>query len=340
MYLFRTLLTQLFCRDQNMSSNSPTISFKLITDALLDNSKPFSPKYLHYFSDINSEDLKTLTGIWPQVDAERRFALLKDLQDLQDSDTLLSHEEIARLALRDENPRVRSQAINLLWEYDDFHLVPIFCHMSQHDDDVRVRASAVSALGKYVLMGEREEIPTSLLNEIIRILFKIITEYAEDILRRAALESLSYSSDERVRPLIKDALKKTDTEWLTSALVAMGRNLDKCWEKPVISFLDHKNPQIQISAIQAAGELEIKSARQLLINLTHEQSIDSDTLRETIWALSKIGGEETREVLEDMLEKSEESDEIDMLEDALENLTFTEGLHSFDIFNGDNSVEL
>ena len=339
MFLFKTLSIQLSYHDQNMNSNSPTISFKSVTDALLDNSKPFSPKYLHYFSDINPIDLKTLSGIWPQVDADRRYALLKDLQDLQESDTLLSHEEIARLALQDENPKVRSQAIKLLWEYDDFHLVPIFSHMLQHDDDICVRASAASALGKYVLMGEREEIPTSMLNEIIQLLFRIISEDANDLLCRAALESLSYSSDERVTPLIKDALKKEDTEWLTSALVAMGRNLDTCWEKPVISFLNHKNPQVQITAIQSAGELEIKNARQLLINLIHEQSIDSDTLRETIWALSKIGGEETREVLEDMLEKSEDNDEIDMLEDALENFTFTEDMHSFDIFNGKNGDE-
>jgi hypothetical protein len=48
-----------------------------------------------------------------------------------------------------------------------------------------------------------------------------------------------------------------------------------------------------------------------------------------IWSLSKIGGEKVRDTLEKLLDESEDDEETDMLEDALENLEFTEGFNQF-----------
>ncbi|MBA4400239.1 MAG: hypothetical protein C0396_10315 [Anaerolinea sp.] len=52
-----------------------------------------------------------------------------------------------------------------------------------------------------------------------------------------------------------------------------------------------------------------------------------------IWSLSKIGGEKVRDTLEKALDDSEDDDEIEMLEDALENLQFTEGFNQFGLID-------
>ena len=77
------------------------VPFKTILDALLDNSQVFPPVYLHRFSDLAGSDLKALKDIWEKISEERRAALVEDLEDLYDSDTLLSFEEIARIAIAD-----------------------------------------------------------------------------------------------------------------------------------------------------------------------------------------------------------------------------------------------
>ena len=66
------------------------VTFKEVIAALLDNNRPFSPRYLHQFSDINSNDLDALKKIWLQIEINRRVALLEDLEELSEmSDRLL-----------------------------------------------------------------------------------------------------------------------------------------------------------------------------------------------------------------------------------------------------------
>ena len=43
-----------------MKSIAPKTDFQTITKALLDNNKPFLPKFLHLFSDLSIEDFKDI----------------------------------------------------------------------------------------------------------------------------------------------------------------------------------------------------------------------------------------------------------------------------------------
>jgi hypothetical protein len=60
-----------------------------------------------------------------------------------------------------------------------------------------------------------------------------------------------------------------------------------------------------------------------------------------IWSLSKIGGRGVRQVIEVSLEDAEDPEEIRLLEEALENLDFTEQVNSFDMMyvEGDDPDE-
>ena len=57
--------------------------------------------------------------------------------------------------------------------------------------------------------------------------------------------------------------------------------------------------------------------------------------REIIWALSRIGGGGIREKLEELLDGETDDDEAGFLEEALDNLLFTEDLNQFELFDYD-----
>lgn len=324
-----------------MSQTGTTLPFQSILEALLDNSKPFPPVFLHRFSDISPEDLEKLRLDWLKISSQRRSNLLEDLEALAEADSVVCFDEIARLALNDPEASVRVRAINMLWEAEDKALVPIFLEFAEKDINTEVRAAAASALGKYVYLGETEDIPAETLQNVEDALLLLATSNEPVLIRRRALESLGFSHREEVARLIEKAFSSGDKDWLTSTLYAMGRSADQHWEKQVISMLGNDDEEIRVEAVRAAGELELKSAREKLLDDLQEGIDDFDLRMATIWSLSQLGGEGVRERIEELMENCQEDEECQYLEEALENLSFTEdfnltNMFDFDIENDDD----
>jgi HEAT repeat protein len=317
------------------------VPFQTLAEALLDNGSPFSARYLHQFSDIAPTDLALLLKIWPQIATRRKHSLLEDLEELAESDTLTNFDDLARPLLSDGDPQVRMHAIRLLWESEDAKLIPIFLKLMNQDANTEVRAAAANALGLFVLQGELEKIPPGLHHQIEDDLLKAATSAKETLVRRRALESLGYSGHQEVNPLIEDAYHKKETDWVVSALFAMGRSSDEHWKKHVLSKLHDPDEEVRSEAVHAAGELELPSARPILVDLLEDEE-DPELRREIIWALSKIGGEGVRERLEELLTAEEDDEEAGFIEEAMDNLTFTEDmgqLKLFDLDPGANFLE-
>lgn len=311
----------------------PNVPFNHIISALLDDSTPFPPKYLHRFSDISPKELAQLKQSWSQIHPARRISLMEDLEELAEADTLVSFDDLSVFALNDSEPRVRAAAIRLLWESESPRLIPNFISMLKKDDDLTVRASAAAALGLFVYLGELEEIPEEAFHQVEDCLLEVATGSEAPLVRRRALESLGYSSRPEVPPLIRNAYQTQDTEWLASALFAMGRSADKMWEKEVLKMLRHPARDVQEEAIRAAGQLELASTREPLLELLEDAEDLSEEVRTAaIWSLSQIGGTNVRDTLEELLDASEDEDEAEFLEQALENLEFTDGFQFFDLF--------
>jgi len=301
------------------------VTFKELTAALLDNNRPFSPRYLHLFSDIASNDLEALKKIWLQVNLDRRVALLEDLEELAEADTVVSFDALARFALSDPDARIRATAIRLMWESDDIRLVPIFIRMMFEDKEEIVRAQAASAIGLFVYVGELEAIPSLTHHKIEDDLLKVLTGTDAPLVRRRALESLGFSSREEIPPLIRRAYNENDPQWLASALFAMGRSADQQWDESVLDNLDHPEQDVQIEAIRAAGQLELAVAREgLLKKLEDFEEMDIDMRAAIVWSLSQIGGEGVREALDKLYDGIEDEDESEYIEEALDNLSFTD----------------
>ncbi len=306
-----------------MPQNAP---FQTILDALLEDGNPFPPRYLHRFSEIAPSDLKTLLKVWPKISPRRKHTLLEDLEDLAETDALTRFDDLARPLLTDPDAPVRIQAIRLLWECEDKKLVPVYLNILQEDEDAEVRAAAANALGLFIYLGELEEIPAEIHHKIEDRLLKSVSSSEATLVRRRALESLGYSGRAEVIPLIEAAYGDKNPDWVVSALFAMGRSSDERWKKQVLSQLHAPDEDIRSEAVHATGELELKSARSVLLDLLEDEE-DLGLRRELIRALSKIGGEGVRDRLDELLDIETDDEEAGFIEEALENLSFTEDIH-------------
>jgi HEAT repeat protein len=317
-----------------------TVTFDKIISALLDNQHPFPPVHLHRFSDIAEADLRSLERAWHLVNPDRRAALLEDLEELADADTLVSFEDLGRFALNDPDSRVREVALRLLWESEDPGLIQKFLQMVENDPEDKVRAAAATALGQFIYLGELEEISQPELTRIEDKLLALTTSSSETkLIRRRALEALGFSSRPELKSLIMAAYNNPDQLWQISALFAMGRSANSTWIPYVMDMLDTDNEEILFEAVRAIGELEAPSARRPLLKMLRSHPEGSEIRMAAIWSLSKIGGEKVRDTLEKLLDESEDDEETEMLEDALENLEFTEGFNQFGMIDYEPASE-
>lgn len=312
------------------------INFSQLLAALTDTDHPFPANMLHRFSDLAHHELAELRKIWPNVDPARKVGILEDLEELAESDTLVNFDDFALSVLSDPDPMVRVLGIRLLWECERLGLVPILTDIMMGDADEAVRAAAVSTLGKFVLLGELDAIPDDLKISNLRNLLDVAGGNDLPQVRRRALESLGYSCHPKVPQLIQQAYDSEDTQWVSSALFAMGRSADERWTKHVMKHIQSPEPEIQYEAIRAAGELEISAARDIFMDMIEEEEgiEDQDIRFAVIWSLSQLGGDEVKQELESLLEDAEDEDEIELLEKALENIelsTESEGLEMMDL---------
>lgn len=311
-----------------------------IKKALLDRDAPFPPSFLYFFSDITRGELKEIEKVWQEVWTERRRGLLEDMETLAEKDTLLFFDHMAVMCLTDPDPVARATAIRLLWQSDEEALVPKLIKMLREDPEVIVRAAAATALGVFVYQGELEEIEESTYDRILQNLFQVYTGTDDRLVRRRALESLGYASHPDVQGFIEEAYETDNEEWLQSALFAMGRTCNTSWVDWILDMFDHPDSLVRYEAVRAIGELEAKAAREPLFDLLEEGTEDEDIYLAAIWSLSKIGGRGVRELIETSLEETDDPEEIRFLEEALENLNFTEQVGGFDMmYFGDDTQD-
>lgn len=316
-------------------------SFQKVLDVLLDESRDLPARYLIEFSDIESAALELLFAVWPRIGLKRKLLLLDRLDALADEDTLVSFENLGRALLADPESQVRIRAMRLLDECEDHRLIPQLIDILIHDQDNSARAEAASALSMFVQLGEFEDIPPEAQRQAEDALLETFNsedDSVDSVVRRRALESLGYSSRPEVPVLIEASFSRQNPDWKASALFAMGRSSDERWAEQVLSMLSSENLIVRVAAVEAAGELGLPGARLLLLRLLEEED-DSALTEAAIWSLSQIGGEEVHIYLESLLDAAEEEDQIAFLEEALDNLAFTEDLARFDLMAYDPDDE-
>lgn len=322
--------------------NDELIPFQDVLDVLLEESKDIPRRHLTEFSDILPASLQALMEAWPRIKLDRKLLLLDRLNARANEDTLVSFEDVGRALLLDREPQVRIRAMRLLVESEDVRLVPTYIILLTTDKDPAVRAEAASMLGLFVQLGEFDDIPDDVHHQIEDFLLEVLNGEDEPSVRRRALEALGFSSRAEVPVLIESSFNRQDPDWQASAVFAMGRSNDERWADQVLRMIASENIRVRLAAVQAAGELGLSLARPLLMRLL-EDEFDEAIAGAAIWSLSQIGGDGVRIYLQNLLDNVEDdNDQVAFLEEALDNLAFTEDMASFDLlaYDADEPDEL
>lgn len=313
-------------------------SFQQVLEALADTSSAFPARFAEHFSDLAPAEVHAFRALWPKLGSPRKHSFLTRLQEYFSTNTVVSFDSVAKSLLNDADPIVRAQALQLLMETEDPKLIPLLLNLFERDGESVVRQACAKVLGNFVQLGELDEIPTADQRLVEEALIRAI--HTNDApLQRQALESLGYSSRPEAAEEIDAAYKRHDPQWIASALLAMGRSADPRWNEAVLSQIEAINPTLRLRAVQAVGELGIKEARQYLFNLLDEEDED-EIYGAAIWSLSQIGGEDVREYLETLIDQTEDDDQLAFLEEALENLDFTEDMERLDLLAIDPDEEI
>ena len=280
--------------------------------------------------------------VWPRVQLSRKLILLDQFLSHLDSDTIVSYEEIGRALLDDPDGAVRARAIRLLVESDDPRLAVKLTDILLHDEELAPRLEAVQLLGEFILLGELEKVKEEQQRKIEDALISVIRSEDDSLLRKRALESLSFSSRPEVAALIESAFERVDPAWVAAALRAMGRSHDERWNDNVVSKLLDEDQPIKFAAVEAAGQLVIEEAVPILLQLLDDEEEDEEVATGAIWALSQIGGDDARTYLVALIDQTEDEDLVEFLEEALENLNFTEEFNKFELLtlDEDDDVEI
>jgi HEAT repeat protein len=322
-----------------MSTNE---GFNSALARLRDTSQPVPMASLYHLSDLAGADLTAFEAFWPELSTERRAAIVQNLQEISEANFEVSFDAVFRLALEDESPESRAVAIRALWDSEDPTLMAPLIDFMLHDPDPLVRAAAASGLGRYVYLGELEELPAAQVKRVEDNLLAVINGDDELEVRRRALEALAYSDRPEVASLIAKAYASDEAQLRVSAMFAMGRTADGEWAPQVRAEMKSSEPEMRFEAVRAAGELELTDAAQELADLTDD---DDHQVREAaIWSLGQVGGEVALNALTQLLEQAEDEDMQDFIEEAMENLQFTNEVAQFSLLefgpDGDEDDEL
>jgi len=322
-----------------MSTNE---SFKSVLARLRDTSQPVPMASLYHMSDLAEADLAAFEAFWPELSTERRAAIVQNLQEISEANFEVSFEAVFKLALEDESPETRAVAIRALWDSEDPTLMAPFIDFMLHDPDPLVRAAAASALGRYVYLGELEEVPEAQARRVQDNLLAVIQGDDELEVRRRALEALAYADRPEVAALITQAYSSDEPQMRVSAVFAMGRTADHAWAEQVQAEMKSPEPEMRFEAGRAAGELELTDAAGELAELTEDE--DQEVREAAIWSLGQVGGEVAREKLTQLLDQAEDEDMQDFIEEAIENLQFTDEVAQFSLLefgpDGDDDDDL
>lgn len=307
--------------------SSAQIPIQQLIELIMDMDSPLHPFYIIRLSDLEQDETEAIEKSWPLIPTKRRQEIMGAIEEMGEVDPLLSFEAVCRCGVRDADPIVRVFAIRTLWDYDLDDLVIDYLQLVVEDNDANVRAAVASALGKFIYLGEIEELPEDTLREIEDCLLVVAKGADVSEVRRRAIESLGFSSREEVSPLLEEAYYSGKEDWLLSALFAMGRSANKKWVSLLVEMLDDDSPEVRAEAARSVGELELENALPRLLELL-DDGFD-DVRSAAIWSLSQIGGSGVRETLELLYEDTQDDEEADYIAAALENLDFTEGMDIF-----------
>ena len=251
---------------------------------------------LRHLSGMDDDDLTIFKQEWKKVEKLRRQAVISQLVFLGEADYRLDFSRVFRYCLEDPDPGIKSHAITGLSEEEDELFVSPLIRFTQRGNNEEVRAAAVTALGKFAILGELGKLSSTQKEHLYNTLWSILKDNKEsDSIKSKALVTIAAFHVPEVKALIEEAYGSSELLYKTSAIRAMGRNCDLLWLDILLKEIDSANIDIRYEAILACGEINAEEAVPVLVRLTGSKNL---RIREAaIKSLGEIGGENARKTL-------------------------------------------
>lgn len=295
-----------------------------------------STEVLYGLSDITPEQTHQIATVWEELPVTYKHKLLQALTEASEADFELGYQEVATLGLRDASSLVRSAAIDLSWEDESSDFMRYLLSVVRQDESADVRARAFVGLGKFMLLGEYEEIPESLALEAQNLAIEVHNNSKQPLeVRRRALEALSNSSHPTKDKLIRDAYHSPEHLLKVSSLFAMGRTCDDKWQEILLDELDSSDNEIVYEAVRACGEIQIEESVQTLGELILGDDREIQVM--AIWSLGEIGGKQAMDILSSLQDSIEDEAFLEIIDEALDVASFslTGAMFDFDVDDDD-----
>lgn len=271
-------------------------------------------------SDLSTENLEVLIPVWEKLDEVTQLKIIHHLVEISESNFEFDYSSFGHYLLRSSSVEIRQTAIELLWGSQSIATLELLMELAVHDTENAVRATSIGELGRFVLLGEYEEIPKERNKALQKMLLGFWTDANESIqVRSRALESVSNCSHDAVSGFIREAYRSDNHQLKLSAIYAMGRSCDSdTWSDIVLSHLDDGQPEFQYQAIHAAGMLELDESIKRLAVIAAGEDVELQTA--AIWALGEIGGEDALVAIQHLREHPnvKDNEELDVLLDDAE----------------------
>jgi HEAT repeat protein len=272
-----------------------------------------SPTLYYGLSGLAPSEITQIEPVWETLDSSKRHSLLTELTEASELNFEFDYRELGFFALNDLDNDVREAAIELLWEDESLELMNRLVDLAQWDEATQVRAAAVSALGRFILLGEYDEIPQNESTRIQDIVINILSNDNEDVdVRRRALEAIANSGHEIVHEAILEAYNSSEQKMKVSSVFAMGRTYDNEWQDIVLREITSDDPEMRYEAARSAGELEITESVSYLGRLAVDD--EREVKEVAIWSLGEIAGREALRILSALAEDAEEAEDESLLE--------------------------
>ncbi len=288
------------------------------------------PAAVYYgLSDIDDESMQVFEPVWQTLSADYKRKIATELAEASEVNFDLNFDTLGYIALDDLDPGVRRSGIDLFWINESLSLLSRLIDLAENDESTEVRAAAISDIGRFILLGEYEDIPEQQAVRAQEVAMGLLNDAAEDVdVRRRALEAISNSSLDFVAEAIQEAYDSDEHLMRVSAVFAMGRSYDQQWTETILREIRSDDPEIRYEATRAAGELEIEEA---VTSLGQIAVVDEREIKQVaIWSLGEIGGSQAMRLLTALAEDAEEAEDED-LKEAIEDAIGYAGMVGSDI---------
>jgi HEAT repeat protein len=274
-------------------------------------------------SDLDRATAQAAGSLWSRIPVDTRRFVVHNMLEQAEANIEFNFSRLLTIALNDPDSEVRAVAIQGLWEDESTTFLERLLGLLQREPEQLVREAIAEALGAFSLRAAEERLDQHWGDEIRSALLDLYRSRESIGVRRKALMSLAYFCDDaEVEAVIRDAFDSPYHDLQTSAVFAMGLNLDEQWFDIVLRSMADEDPEMRFEAVRAVGRFGDERAISSVLDLLDDE--DREVQVAAIEALGEIGGKTAMSTLRRLV-KSDDIVLSEAADEALHEATMVSG---------------